>query len=97
MAKLTIELIYALVNEQILLTQQVDEPCTLHSAIIQSGILQRYPEIDLKKNKIGIFSQVTDLNETLRDGDRIEIYRSLVADPKEARKKKAVLQKKKKD
>ena len=53
-------------------------------------------EIDLSINKVGIFSQVTGLTEILRQGDRIEIYRALIADPKEARKKKAAIQKKKK-
>lgn len=95
MAKLNIELIYPLPNEQILLTIKIDKPSTIAEAIEASGIRKKYPEIDLTKNKVGIFSKVCELNQSLREGDRIEIYRPLIADPKEARKKKAVIQKKK--
>ncbi|MET1256603.1 RnfH family protein [Aliikangiella maris] len=90
---INIELIFALPDEQQLLTQQVPVGTTVEQAIVQSGILQKYPQIDLTKNKVGLFSQACKLTDELREGDRIEIYRPLIADPKEARKKKAVKQK----
>lgn len=93
MAKINIELIYPLPNQQILLNLQIEDSCTIGQAIENSGILKKYPEINLDINKVGIFSKITKLSETLREGDRIEIYRALIADPKEARKKKAVSQK----
>ena len=86
---ITIELIYALPNEQTLLTISVKEGTTIEEAIYQSGILEKYPEISLSEMKVGIFSKVTPLSEKLRDRDRIEIYRPLIADPKEMRRKKA--------
>ncbi|MCK7502054.1 MAG: RnfH family protein [Comamonadaceae bacterium] len=55
-------------------------------AIEASGLLQRYPEIDLAKNKLGIFGKLTKPDVVLRDRDRVEIYRPLIADPKEVRR-----------
>lgn len=89
MADIQIEVVYALPDQQKLLTLQVEENCTIEQALKQSGILESFPEIDLAVNKVGIFSRVVKLDEQLREGDRIEIYRPLIADPKEARKKKA--------
>lgn len=88
-----IEIIYALPDEQKLITLEVDQGCTIESAIQQSGILSQYPEIDLAQQKVGIFSKVSKLEQELREGDRIEIYRPLIADPKEVRKRKAAEQK----
>lgn len=93
-----IEIIYPLPQEQVLLTIPVYIGTTVKQAIEQSGILKKYSEINLDDtnttiNKVGIFSKLTKLTEPLREGDRIEIYRSLIADPKEARKKKATIQK----
>jgi putative ubiquitin-RnfH superfamily antitoxin RatB of RatAB toxin-antitoxin module len=92
-AKLLIELIYALPHEQDILTIEVAKETNVEQAIRQSDILQRYPEIDLAINKIGIFSKVCKLTDLLHDGDRIEIYRPLIIDPKEARKARALKQK----
>lgn len=92
-SRVMIEIIYALPEEQQLLTLEVDEGCSIKSAIEQSGILDQYPEIDLEKQKVGIFSKVSKLEQELREGDRIEIYRPLIADPKEVRKRKAAEQK----
>ena len=89
-----IELIYALPDEQEILTIEVSNDCDIQNAIIQSNILELYPEIDLKVNRVGVFSKVSKLTDTLRDGDRIEIYRPLIIDPKEARKARALKQKK---
>ncbi len=89
---LNIELIYPLPDEQILICIEVEHGTSVQQAIEQSGILNKYTEIDLTKNKVGIFSKATKLTEVLREGDRIEIYRPLIADPKEVRKKKALKQ-----
>ena len=88
MNEFQIEIIYPLPNEQVLLTLMVDQTCTAAEAIEKSGILQQYPEIDLTTNQIGIFSRTIALSDTLREGDRIEIYRPLIVDPKEMRKRK---------
>jgi len=62
---------------------------TVATAIEASGLLQKYPEIDLAKNKLGVFSKLAKIDTVLRDQDRVEIYRPLIADPKEVRKKRA--------
>lgn len=92
---ITIEIIYALPDEQNLQTFSVIKGTNVEQAIKQSGLLEKYPEIDLSKNKVGIFSKVTKMDVELRQGDRIEIYRPLIADPKEVRKRKAAEQAKK--
>lgn len=88
----SIELIYALPNEQNIICIKVQDDCNVEQAINQSGILQRYPEIDLNKVKVGIFSKVCKLTDDLYEGDRIEIYRPLIIDPKDARKNRALKQ-----
>lgn len=90
---INIELIYALPDEQDLIAIQVEAGTNVEQAIEQSGLLKRYPQINLQENKVGIFSKVTQLDTILREGDRIEIYRPLIADPKEVRKRKAAMQK----
>ncbi len=88
--KMTVELSYALPNEQILLSLEVDEGITVGELIEQSGILDQFPEIDLgKTNKIGIFGKLTKPAAVLREKDRVEIYRPLLADPKEVRRRRA--------
>jgi len=84
-----VEVVYALPHEQRVFTQTIDKNLTVEEIILHSGILEVYPEIDLKKNKVGIFSRNVKLNATVRDKDRIEIYRPLLADPKEIRRKRA--------
>ncbi|MBT3047384.1 MAG: RnfH family protein [gamma proteobacterium symbiont of Ctena orbiculata] len=83
------EVAFGTLDEQALLTVESAEPLTAKQAIEASGILERFPEIDLKTNKIGIFGKATKLDALLSEGDRVEIYRPLIADPKEARKKRA--------
>lgn len=63
---------------------------TVEEAIRRSGIMDQCPEIDLAVNKVGIFGKAATLDAKLYPGDRVEIYRPLIADPKEARKKRAV-------
>jgi len=87
---ITIEIAYAKRLEQVLLSIQVSPETNIKQALEQSGILERFPEIDLKTvNKVGLFGKVVSLEQPLRDGDRIEIYRPLIADPKEVRKQRA--------
>jgi uncharacterized protein len=83
------EVAYGKMDEQALLPVESDTVLTAAQAIERSGILERFPEIDLKRNKIGIFGKAAKPDAELRDGDRVEIYRPLIADPKEARKKRA--------
>lgn len=85
----TVDIVYALPTRQTLLTLHLPEKTTVEEAIYQSNILTYYPEIDLKHNKVGIFSKVVKLNTLLKNGDRIEIYRDLIADPKTIRRKRA--------
>ena len=84
-----VEIAYALAGEQVLMSIQVQPEISAEQAIRQSGILEKHPEIDLAKNKIGIFGKLSKLDTVLRDRDRVEIYRPLIADPKEVRKKRA--------
>lgn len=67
----------------------LDPGATVEEAIRRSGILARFPEIDLARNRVGIFGEPARLNDPLRDNDRVEIYRPLVADPREARRQRA--------
>ena len=78
-----IEVAYALRHKQTLLNIEVDDNASVEDAIQQSNILKKYPEINLKKNKVGIFGKITSLDVKLREKDRVEIYRPLIADPKE--------------
>lgn len=84
-----VEVVYALAHEQVLLNIEVPQGCTLADAIKASGILEKHAEIDLAGNKVGIFGKLSKLDTVLRDRDRIEIYRPLIADPKEVRRKRA--------
>jgi hypothetical protein len=87
--KINIEVVYALPEQQTLLRQPVAPGTTVSEAIQASGILQKYPDIDLMVNKLGIFGKLTKADAVVRDKDRIEIYRPLIADPKEVRRKRA--------
>lgn len=84
-----VELVYALPHEQTLLKFAVPVGTRVAEAVQRSGILAKYPEIDLDKSKLGIFGKLTKPDAELREYDRIEIYRPLIADPKEVRRKRA--------
>jgi uncharacterized protein len=86
---ITVEVIYALAQHQDIKTIQLPAGCTAKEAIEASGLLQIYTEIDLSKNKLGVFSKLAKPDSILRDRDRVEIYRPLIADPKEVRKQRA--------
>ena len=85
-----VEIVYGLANSQKRLKLTVAEGCTVQQAIEQSGLLKEFPEIELAgKNKVGIWNKLAKLDASLRERDRIEIYRPLIADPKEVRRQRA--------
>jgi uncharacterized protein len=84
-----VEVVYALPHEQRVFTLMINDNLTVKQIIEQSGVLAVYPEIDLAENKVGVFSRNVKLDSTVRDHDRIEIYRPLLADPKDIRRKRA--------
>ncbi len=84
-----VEVAYALEKKQTLLELEVDEGTTLKQAVELSGIIDTYPQIDLSKDKTGIFGKIAKLDTVLREKDRVEIYRPLIADPKQVRKERA--------
>ena len=86
---MTIEVAYAKPDEQLILEVQVPPGALVKEALAKSGIERHFPEIDLTTAKVGIFGKLSKPDAELSPGDRIEIYRPLIADPKEARKKRA--------
>ncbi|MDF2178103.1 RnfH family protein [Aliiglaciecola sp. CAU 1673] len=84
-----LEVVYALPEKQALLEVVVEKGSTVEQAIKASGILKRFPEIDLDENKVGIWYRTCKLDDEPTDGDRIAIFRPLIADPKEARRRRA--------
>ena len=86
---ITVEVAYARPDMQVILPIEVEAGTTLVEAIHLSGILEQFSDIDLTKNKRGIFGKVATDDTVLREHDRIEIYRPLIADPKEVRKQRA--------
>ena len=86
---ITVEIAYALPNNQLIIKLNISENTNIKTAIEASSILHRFPEIDLNINKVGMFGRISDLNTLLRHKDRVEIYRPLTVDPKVARIKRA--------
>ncbi|MGB5442835.1 MAG: RnfH family protein [Gammaproteobacteria bacterium] len=84
-----VEVAYALPHKQVILALDVEAGATLEQVIHTSGILQQFPEIDLRQNRVGVFGKLGSLTDTLHPGDRVEIYRPLIADPKVVRKQRA--------
>lgn len=87
--RLRIEIVYALREEQVLLTLEVEEGTTVREAIERSGIVTRFPEINVGRARVGIFGRPARLDTQVKEGDRVEIYRPLIADPKDARRERA--------
>ncbi len=73
---------YALPHRQAWFDVEVPDGATIKDAIERSGILRQFPEINLEKQKVGIFSKLSKLDTVLNEGDRVEIYRPITADPK---------------
>ena len=88
--KIVVEVAYALPQKQYLQRVTLEEGATVEQAILASGILTLRDDIDLTKNKVGIYSRPVKLQDVVQDGDRVEIYRPLIADPKELRRQRAV-------
>lgn len=86
---INVEVCYALADKQALVSVKLPQGAKLQQALEASGLLVKHPEIDLKKNKFGVFAKLSKLDSILRDRDRVEIYRPLIADPKEVRKQRA--------
>lgn len=84
-----VEVAYAKPEQQIIVNVEVAADATAEQAILASGILKQFPEIDLEQTEIGIFSKVCKLDHRLFPGDRVEIYRPLLLDPKEQRRQRA--------
>jgi putative ubiquitin-RnfH superfamily antitoxin RatB of RatAB toxin-antitoxin module len=87
--RISIEVAYARPEEQVILKLDVAPETSIQQAIEQSGMLERFPEIDVGTLKAGIFGKLKKLTQTLQQGDRVEIYRPLIADPKQVRKERA--------
>ena len=85
----TIEIAYATPHEQKIIECEIEQGTSLRDAVKFSGILQHFPEIDVETCDLGVFGKVVAPNYELADGDRIEIYRPLIADPKEIRRQRA--------
>ncbi len=83
-----VELVY-INSEQFVFNMEIPIGSNIYQAIIRSGVLEKYPEIDTLKNRVGVFNELASLETILHDGDRVEIYRPLQADPKEARRRRA--------
>lgn len=84
-----VEVIFALPDTQPMFTIQMKAGATVEETIRASGVMDVFPEIDLAKNKVGIFSKLVKLDDCVRNRDRVEIYRPLIADPKDVRRKRA--------
>ncbi|MCI1899742.1 MAG: RnfH family protein [Enterobacter sp.] len=87
--KIAVEVAYALPEKQYLQRVKLDEGATVEEAIRASGLLELRRDIDLAKNKVGIYSRAVKLADVVKDGDRVEIYRPLIADPKALRRQRA--------
>lgn len=87
--KIVVEVAYALPEKQYLQRVTLNEGATVEEAIRASGLLELRSDISLTKNKVGIYSRPVKPGDELHDGDRVEIYRPLIADPKELRRKRA--------
>ena len=90
---LEIEVAYALSHQQFLCRLKMPSGSTVRQAIVQSGVLSKFPEIDLEFVKVGVFSRPVGLGDPLNSGDRVEIYRPLILLPTDARRLRAERQK----
>lgn len=86
---ITVQVCYATSERQVLKEVTLPAGSTVAVAIKSSGILDLFPDIDLDTNDVGVFSERRKLTDAVQDGDRVEIYRPLIADPREARRQRA--------
>ena len=86
---LRVEVAYATPDKQTIVRLEVPQGCTVAQAIERSAIREQFPDMQLDADAVGIFSRKVSLDHELREGDRVEIYRPLIADPKESRRERA--------
>jgi len=91
-----VEVAYATPSRQEVIEVVIPPGASIEQVIRESGLLQRFPEIDLARSRVGIFGEIASLQDPVRDGDRVEIYRPLLADPKETRRRRAARRAKRK-
>ena len=84
-----IEVVFALPGRQVLLASEVPDGATVADAIAMSGIARQFPECDLDELQAGVWGQPVKRERVVRNGDRIELFRALEMDPREARRLKA--------
>lgn len=89
MSEIRVEVVYALPERQYVRQVKLAAGSNVEQAIVASGLLELRNDIDLASNKVGIYSRPAKLSDVLNDGDRVEIYRPLIADPKELRRQRA--------
>ena len=87
--EIRVEVVYALPARQVVKTLALPAGTSIEAAIRASGLLEEFPEIDLTVNRTGVFGEFSGLDESLQGGERVEIYRALIADPKETRRRRA--------
>lgn len=87
--RIRIEVAYARPDVQVVIALRLRPPVTVRGAIRASGVLRRFPEIDLSRNRVGIHGSLVTLEQELQAGDRVEIYRPLIRDPKTQRRLRA--------
>ena len=90
--KINVEVTLAMPEQQILVSVELDSGATIGDAITQSAVLEEFDGFELDPTKVGIFGRKAAIGDVLRDGDRVEIYRQLIADPKESRRQRALKQ-----
>jgi hypothetical protein len=88
-ALIAVEVAYAKPDQQVIVQLNLPEGSTVAQAISKSGLLQQFPELDVQSANVGVFGKVCALNQLIKQADRIEIYRPLLNDPKDARRQRA--------
>jgi putative ubiquitin-RnfH superfamily antitoxin RatB of RatAB toxin-antitoxin module len=86
---INVEVAYARPEKQVILPVNVEAGTTIGGAIVQSGLMVEFPDLDIEHAEVGIFGKVMPMTTVLSDGDRVELYRPLIADPKEVRRQRA--------
>jgi putative ubiquitin-RnfH superfamily antitoxin RatB of RatAB toxin-antitoxin module len=91
---IAVQVVYALPRRQCAIKLQLPQDATIAQAIERSGILAQFPQIDLTTSTVGVFGRLATLETMLREGDRVEIYRGLLADPKVVRRERVAKKRK---
>jgi len=92
MSPIRVEVVYATADRQELVALELDPGTTVAEAIERSGLAEKFAEFEVDPARVGIFSRKVSIDHVLHDGDRVEIYRLLIADPKEVRRQRARMQ-----